>query len=50
MDRRFLNNSASFTTNTVPGSPAGLAPSVISQLNIRKAEVEQILSGKVKMG
>ncbi|EMJ91253.1 Gp138 family membrane-puncturing spike protein [Leptospira alstonii] len=46
----FLNNSASFTTNTVPGSPAGLAPSVVAQLNVRKAEVEQILSGKVKIG
>lgn len=46
----FLNNSASFTTNTSPGLPAGLAPSVISQLNLRKAEVENILSGKVKMG
>lgn len=46
----FINNAASFTTNTVPSSPAGLAPSVVSQLNLRKAEVDQILSKKVKIG
>ncbi|ASP42608.1 hypothetical protein AMR47_16885 [Leptospira interrogans] len=46
----FLNNSATFTTNAVPGSPAGLAASVVSQLNVRKSEVEQLLSGKVKLG
>lgn len=46
----FLNHSATFTTNAVPGSPAGLAASVVSQLNVRKSEVEQLLSGKVKLG
>ncbi|MDV6235830.1 Gp138 family membrane-puncturing spike protein [Leptospira ellisii] len=46
----FLNNAASFTTNTVPSSPAGLAAVIISQLNIKKTEAEQILSGKVKLG
>lgn len=46
----FINNAALFTTNTVPGSPAGLAPSVVAQLNLRKAEVDQILSRKVKIG
>ncbi|MBM9576960.1 hypothetical protein JWG45_07315 [Leptospira sp. 201903070] len=46
----FVNNSSVFTTNTAPGTPAGLASSVVSQLNLRKAEVEQILSGKVKIG
>ncbi|PJZ53141.1 Gp138 family membrane-puncturing spike protein [Leptospira adleri] len=46
----FINNAASFTTNTIPSSPAGLAPSVVSQLNLRKAEVDQILSNKVKIG
>ncbi|MBM9501592.1 hypothetical protein JWG44_15165 [Leptospira sp. 201903071] len=46
----FINNSSAFTTNTAPGVPAGLAPSVVSQLNLRKTEVEQILSGKVKIG
>ncbi|RHX89843.1 hypothetical protein DLM75_12875 [Leptospira stimsonii] len=46
----FINNASTFTTNTVPSSPAGLAASVITQLNLRKAEVDQILSGKVKIG
>ncbi|RHX86044.1 Gp138 family membrane-puncturing spike protein [Leptospira stimsonii] len=46
----FINNAASFTTNSVPGSPSGLAPTVLAQLNLRKAEVDQILSNKVKIG
>nr|WP_016758398.1 Gp138 family membrane-puncturing spike protein [Leptospira weilii] len=46
----FINNASAFTTNTVPGSPAALAPTVITQLNLRKAEVDQILSRKVKIG
>lgn len=46
----FINNAATFTTNTAPGSPAGLAASVVNQLNMRKAEVDQILSNKVKIG
>ncbi|UOG39497.1 hypothetical protein MAL08_08975 [Leptospira noguchii] len=46
----FMNNASAFTTNTVPGSPAGLSPAVITQLNLRKAEVDQILSRKVKIG
>ncbi|RHX94511.1 hypothetical protein DLM76_10565 [Leptospira yasudae] len=46
----FINNAASFTANTVPGSPAALSPSIVSALNARKAEVDQILSQKVKIG
>lgn len=46
----FINNAGSFTTNTAPGAPAGLGASVVNQLNMRKAEVDQILSNKVKIG
>ncbi|TGM00541.1 hypothetical protein EHQ76_11935 [Leptospira barantonii] len=46
----FINNAGAFTTNTAPGAPAGLGASVVNQLNMRKAEVDQILSNKVKIG
>ncbi|AOP33413.1 hypothetical protein A0128_05875 [Leptospira tipperaryensis] len=46
----FINNAASFTTNANPGVPSGLAAAVVTQLNLRKGEVDQILSKKVKIG
>nr|WP_275890280.1 Gp138 family membrane-puncturing spike protein [Leptospira noguchii] len=46
----FINNASAFTTNTVPGSPAGLSPVIVAALTARKAEVDQILSHKVMIG
>ncbi|EMM77050.1 hypothetical protein LEP1GSC040_0093 [Leptospira santarosai str. 2000030832] len=46
----FINNASAFTTNTVPGSPAGLSPAIVTALTARKSEVDQILSHKVKIG
>ncbi|MDO6395287.1 Gp138 family membrane-puncturing spike protein [Leptospira santarosai] len=46
----FINNASAFTTNTIPGSPAGLSPAIVTALTARKSEVDQILSYKVKIG